>query len=128
MMRKYRDEFGLVALLKGIINRWPKTPDVDIAAARHSLGDDLADDFDPIDLLNPVRSIAGVEAIETTGRRITIRFRDSDWELQQAIFESSPVGKWQLKSLKFQCPVCFGTGVNDGEACTMCGSCGWGAS
>lgn len=68
-MRKYQDEFGLVALLKDITRRWPKSPVADIQAARRCLGDDLAGDFDATDLLNPVRSVAHVEEIETTGRR-----------------------------------------------------------
>jgi hypothetical protein len=30
--------------------------------------------------------------------------------------------------LNFQCPVCFGTGVNTGQRCQMCGGAGWGVS
>ena len=115
-------------LLKNIVMRWPKTAGADLDAIRSGLGSDLADGFDAVDLLNTVDSVVNVEAIEATDRRATIWFSDTDRALQRAVFELSPSGKWQLESLKFQCPVCFGTGINDGEKCGMCGGSGWGAS
>lgn len=93
MMRKYPDELGLVALLKDIVKRWPKTVGADVEAARRRLGNDLADGFDATDLLNYVRSVADVEAIEATSQRVTIRFRDTDQELQRAVFVASLSGK-----------------------------------
>jgi hypothetical protein len=36
-------------------------------------------------------------------------------------------GEWKLRSLLFQCPACFGSGIlSETELCSSCGAKGWG--
>jgi hypothetical protein len=118
----------LVSLLKRIIARWPKAETEEVGAARDSLREYLADGFDVIDLHNCVESVAAVEKTEMKLDGAIVYFYDPDEILQRAVFERQKSEGWKLKSLTFQCPVCFGTGENESAQCVMCGGSGWGAS
>jgi hypothetical protein len=126
--RNVNDRAALVAVLKSIVELWPKHASDDITSARSRLQAYLADGFDPMDLLNRVTSVARVRRIVPSSTNAVIYFYDVDEILQRAVFELAKPSKWRLASLKFQCPVCFGGGMNDDEKCIMCGGSGWGAS
>ncbi len=130
MKRAHEDVRDPIPLLNSIVKRWPKPkPGVnDIAAAHRLLQADLADGFDQLDFYNPVASVAEVESVEIAPGRATVFFHDENETLQRAVFGSYESEKWKLESLKFQCPVCFGSGVNDDSTCTICGGSGWGVS
>jgi hypothetical protein len=122
------DERTLKALLKDIVSQWPKERARDQEATLTTLRRYLADDFDPLDLLNYVQAVASVEEIQRSGDIARILFYDSDGTLQRAIFDVSDTEGLKLKSLAFQCPACFGTGINNGATCTLCDGSGWGAA
>jgi len=128
MTNEHVDTDVCLVLLKDIIARWPKANDEDIETYRVALGSYLADSFEDVDLHNRIEAVASISSIERTNEGVQIDFYDVDECLQRAAFESLRESEWRLKSLKFQCPVCFGEGVNDGDECDMCGGTGWGAS
>jgi hypothetical protein len=117
----------LVRLLRQLVAMWPKAGTKNVDAAFSQLREHLAVGFDDIDFENRVESVSAVKKIETSSQGAVLYFCDADKSLQRAIFVRSGPEGWELESLKFQCPVCFGTGGNDGAKCTMCGGGGWGA-
>jgi hypothetical protein len=128
MSRKHPDVSSLVPLLKSIIERWPKTGAESLQDVQNALRENLAAGFDPLDLHNRVTAVAELEEVDTRiDDRAMVDFYDVDRWPQRAIFELSTSGAWKLKSLKFQCPVCFGSGENDGATCSICGGSGWGS-
>jgi hypothetical protein len=128
MPTRQLDISGLSLLLQDIVERWPKTGKEDLAEIRKALQRDLADDFDAVDLLNRIESVAEIENVELIDGGAAVYFYDVDGCLQRALFDLPQSDRWKLKSLKFQCPVCFGSGVNDDKECSICGGSGWGAS
>jgi hypothetical protein len=113
-----------VELLREIARLWPRNEaGVEIASVKTR----LTDDFDRIQFLNPVRGdIKIIQAIECNGEAVGIHFLDRKGCLNRAVFRR--VGaSWLLGKLEFQCPVCFGTGINDDIECFICGGSGWGA-
>jgi hypothetical protein len=126
MKREPLDASKYVFLLKAIVARWPKTEDEEAASLR-SLGDDLANGFDVVDLSNHIGSVAKVNRIETRSDGVFIYFVDTDGYPQRAIFEVPQSDKPKLKSMQFECPACFGDGINDGATCILCDGVGWGA-
>ncbi len=117
-----------VVFLKEIIDRWPKANDDEIENHREVLCSYLADGFEDGDLHNKIEKVAKIAAIEKTTQGVRIDFCDLDGYPQRAELHVLPGNELRLRSLKFQCPVCFGEGVNDGDHCGMCGGTGWGAS
>ena len=127
MSRKPQDVPDLLPLLKSIVERWPKTGAEDLQHIQRTLSKNLAAGFNQLDLQNRVSAVAGVREVNTTIDSVAVvDFYDVDGCLQRAIFELSAPAEWKLKSLRFQCPVCFGSGENDGAACSMCDGSGWG--
>ena len=88
----------------------------------------LAPGFDKLDLLNPTRGLLKVSETTVHETEARVDFEDASRYPQRAKFMHSEAGVWQLRSLKFKCPVCFGSGENDGAECAICGGTGWGAS
>jgi hypothetical protein len=105
---------------------WPKAGIKNADAALSQLREHLAASFDNIDFENRVEAVSTVEEIETGSHGAVLYFYDADRTIHRAVFVRSVRAGWKLESLKFQCPVCFGTGENDGAKCTICGG-GWGA-
>ena len=119
---------GYLGLLKEIIDRWPKANDDDIERCRENWNSYLADGFEDVDLNKKIESVGRVGDIERADDRVLIEFYDTGGCLHRAVFHAFRGNQWRLMSLKFQCPVCFGEGVNDGDQCDICGGTGWGAS
>jgi DnaJ-class molecular chaperone len=117
-----------VRLLRQIVAIWPHGNDEQVQGCQAKLGAYLDEDFDPVDLQNRIDSIASIERVERTSSGAEIQFHDADGCLQRGSFVLYQGTTWHLRSMKFQCPVCFGDGVNDDRTCSMCGGTGWGAS
>lgn len=127
MNDKQQELAGLLTLLRRIASKWPKSGE-DVDASHSSLKEYLADDFSRIDLYHGVNSIGAIQETDIEGKNATIYFHDADDVLQRAVFRKVQASEWKLVSLKFQCPICFGTGENEGDDCAMCGGIGWGVS
>lgn len=126
MMIEHVDIDSCVVLLKEIVARWPNVNDDNIERYRVALSPFLADSFEDVDLINGIDAVAGLGRIERTNEGVQIDFYAGDGYPQRAVFEALRENEWRLKSLKMQCPVCFGEGVNDGDECNICGGTGWG--
>jgi hypothetical protein len=87
----------------------------------------LTDDFDSMDLANRVAAVAELSRVEVNDDQAIVEFWDLDGIHQRAKFRRVE-GEWKLQSLSFQCPVCFGTGINDDVTCIGCDGLGWGAA
>lgn len=123
---EYKDD--CLALLEQIVRIWPKTDGSEPQDYRSQLMPLLADDFDAIDFIsNTIDRVSEVKDISMVEAKVSIEFYHSGGFLEKAVFIKQH-GDWRLQSLKFECPVCFGTGENDGETCTMCGGHGWGVA
>lgn len=128
MTNKPASTLDPVQFLKHVVALWPSRKE-ELPDTLDKLRPHLAEGFEAIDLLNRPKSVVDIEKVETTPQGgVTIYFYDEAEYLQRAELELSESGGWGLRSLKFQCPICFGTGENDGTSCTMCGGSGWGAS
>jgi hypothetical protein len=116
-----------LALIRQIVAIWPKPGGGEPADYEEQLAPYLAADFDHVDLLNKVIEVSRIVECETKEDHVVMQFFDSDDCLHRATFTRHGT-QWKLKSLKFQCPFCFGTGENDGHCCSSCGRSGWGVS
>ena len=114
-----------VARLQHIVGVWP--PRGSRAGGGTVLADELAPDFDTADLENEVPGVKEIEGIDRRDDSVAIRFWDGGGTLQRAVFRRMGTDEWKLEALKFQCPICFGEGTNDGEQCLGCLGEGWGA-
>lgn len=110
-------------LLEKIVSLWPKKdeePDESLRAL-------LTDDFDEIDFLDEVEEVLRILKVEEPEDGVVdIDFQDKIGDPHRAHFlggQTSPLLQW----LKFECPGCFGTGVNNNETCILCDGLGWGA-
>ena len=116
-------------LLEEILSVWPVSDD---AAERQEqiakIRPYLASNFDDLDFLNKVYGIREIKKYAESGNEITVEFLDSTGDLNKAWFvRGSTESGWRLRSLRFNCPACFGTGKNDSQTCTLCEGLGWGA-
>jgi hypothetical protein len=114
-----------IGLLQPVVERWAACR---LASSKADLGDLVSPDFDEVDLLNEI--VAPVEVDDVTVEPpsvVRVYFHDSTGERNRAEFVGSSEREWKLRALKFQCPVCFGTGTNDDAPCIGCGGIGWGA-
>lgn len=118
----------LELLVSRVLPIWPKPGDREAPEHAESLAPLLADDFDPVDLANRISDVAEVTQISLDADCVEIQFHDLDGCPQQAVFTRRGSDAWALRSLKFQCPACFGSGVNNGAGCEMCGGAGWGVA
>ena len=109
-------------LLDKIVRLWPKKGE-EVSPALQKL---IAHDFDKQDFLSEVRGIRiilQVDEPDTGG--VNVDFQDETGYEHRAHFTAGETGS--LQWLKFQCPGCFGTGINNEEVCTLCDGLGWGA-
>jgi len=65
MSPKHSDVSGLAALLKSIVERWPKTGAEDLKLVQRALRETLAAGFDSLDLQNRVTTLADLKAVDT---------------------------------------------------------------
>jgi hypothetical protein len=116
----------ILSRLDQVLRAWPSGWDGGTQApvALQSL---ITTDFDLADLLHDLSGVAELLHVESQGDRATVEFLDKGGSPQRATFVDVGANEWRLQSLKFQCPVCFGSGTNDGEVCIVCNGAGWGA-
>jgi hypothetical protein len=85
-------------------------------------------EFKVEDLANRVSKIESIEDVQVGPDAVYVQFQDADGYTYRASMVLAASSDWRLTAMEFQCPICFGDGVNDGETCTMCGGKGWGVS
>ena len=119
------DEASAVDALRLILERWPGRDCV-----RSGLPPDvqrlLDDVVDEADFLSPRSSGVDVKRVAIAAGVATIEFLDSEGYPHRAELRADDSHGWKVLSCKFQCPVCFGSGTNDGERCETCCGNGWG--
>lgn len=121
-------DFDPIQFVKHVVALWPSRT-ATIEGVPGTLRPYLAKGFETVDLHNSVELVANVDKVEAMPQGgAIVYFYDEANFLQRAVLERAGSGAWALRSLKFQCPICFGTGENYGATCTMCGGSGWGAS
>ena len=67
------------------------------------------------------KSIKSIVDFKQKDKLLEISFKEENDHLHKAIFSE----KGKILAIKFECPVCFGTGFNNDEICDFC-SHGWG--
>ena len=117
-----------VDLLYHVIQLWPNPGAPQDLDCSKQLEDFLSPRFKRLDLLTQIDSIQEILSVNKEGDNTSITFNDSEGCLHRAVFHKMVDRCWLLKSLEFQCPGCFGEGINNGELCTLCGGKGWGVS
>lgn len=117
-----------LALLHEILQLWPAPAGTEPPDYRCRLRPMLANGFSEVDLLQRLLGPGEISATRESPGRVEIEFYDSERWLQKAVFVDVGNSAFKLLSLTFQCPVCFGTGENDGEVCGGCSGSGWGAT
>jgi hypothetical protein len=117
-----------VALLRRVVSLWPKPEPEGPSAESLELSALLASDFDRSDLSNRVEGVSSIESVVVEPGTACVIFEDDAGYPHRAKMTLSQESKWLLLELKFQCPACFGDGVNNGQRCTICGGEGWGTS
>jgi hypothetical protein len=115
-------------VLADLLNDWPKTLDEPEVSVRSRLKGRI-DDRLPSESL---RTVAGGQwnIISPMSNRPDVAkglISDSSCPdtlvLAEMRFQSA---RWVLASFDQQCPVCFGSGVNDNRICDLCFGEGWG--
>jgi hypothetical protein len=117
-----------IAILRQIVAIWPKPDGTEPVNYREELAPVLTSDFDQVDFVNKIQEVAEIARVSERPNNVEVQFYDVDGYLHKAVFVLEHGIAWRLQSLRFQCPVCFGSGVNDGERCEICRGTGWGAS
>jgi len=118
-------EEAILSRVRRIVALWP----AHAVVLPDQLQDFVTHDFESVDLANRVSAVAELSRIEVTDEDAAVEFWDVDGTLQRAVLRRDMrEGEWKLQSLKFQCPVCFGTGLNDDTKCVGCGGIGWGGA
>lgn len=117
-----------LAQLRRIVAIWPKPEGGEPADFQLQLAPFLAADFDPLDFVNKIVEVSEIAHVVEHPTSIQVEFYDVDDCLHRAVFIPRDGSAWTLQSLKFQCSVCFGSGINDDLPCQSCGGTGWGVS
>jgi hypothetical protein len=117
----------LLQRLQEVVAYWPKPGTASSQTPPPALQRLLAPGFESVDLLNQIAGIEEVVGVSEDAEGVSLQFRDTEDCTQQATFILDKSRDWKLRSLKFQCPICFGSGLNDKKKCPMCGGTGWGA-
>lgn len=122
------DEVTCLALLGAAIARLQSCEHLSTDARYAAIRPYVTDRFDPLDVCILVPAIKAIEQITVQKDTLLIDFVDAQGDCQRAQFsKQSPQGCWGMESLKFECPICFGDGMNDGKTCLGCSGNGWGA-
>ena len=113
--------------LKQVLEIWPKTNlTLDEVKLNHrKMERFLTTEFDYKEMLSPIVGYSEVDSTKIKNEFVTIDFYDCSNDLHRAKFKIMG-SQCFLVSLTFECPICFGQGVNDDNECTMCGGLGWG--
>lgn len=87
----------------------------------------ITSDFEDADLLNvPKRSFLRMSRPLVRGNEAKVLVYDSADPTPYLATLVRDGDQWCLRSFKFQCHICFGTGIERQELCVSCGATGWG--
>jgi hypothetical protein len=109
--------------LNAIVRLWPKTGET----VDERLRIVLDERFDELDFLNQVNGVKRILRVRDAGvESVDVDFEDEEGFIHRArlVVKGDTIG---LHWLKFECPACFGAGVNNDGICTLCDGAGWGA-
>lgn len=117
-----------ITLLEKAIHNWPRMSiELEEAKAfKNQISNYLTDSFSEHDLLCPIQPYSKVLKSYSVDALLILEFIDVDAERYKATFEKIE-NKWGISNITFECPVCFGEGINNGESCPVCEGIGWGA-
>ena len=68
--------------------------------------------------------IGSIISFEQLPEQPCLMFTDQDGYKYRALFGTSGGGTFRIEALHGECPICFGTGINDGAICGICTN-GW---
>ena len=74
--------------------------------------------------LGNLQMIGSIISFEGGAEASYLIFTDQDGYRYRVLFNSSSGFGYRIEDLHSECPICFGTGFNDGSNCEMCTS-GW---
>ena len=118
-----------VTFVKSLLLSWPKKNNANIECVMKSMSNSLSQNFDESDLLIGISGIGEVvNTILLSESMVIVEFNDTEGYLYRAKVIKDSSNKMLLEYVKFQCPSCFGSGINDGDECYICGGVGWGLS
>lgn len=121
------------ALLRDVLKLWPK-PNEDPERVRDFLVQIkpyITSDFDGSHLLNRLSRIMDFGDAYVVGPSVFIEFRvpEDQGYRQRAEFVEQPDGQWLVRTIRFECPICFREGkIYNGTICELCGGQGWGVA
>jgi len=121
-------QMDYIGVLKAAVKNWPLTESEKRYPQDSAIAEFISPDFDPIEFASDVDDVSSILSIDGSDEHKVVVFDDVNGFRYRAIVDYNLKSGWRLRSVKFQCPVCFGDGVNEGGACTMCGGSGWGVS
>jgi hypothetical protein len=121
-------ERACITQLHKIVSLWPTETHAAMDTVQPALRNMMTNDFDRTDLLNEIHGVKKILETLVSGDDAAIEFIDTESCHQKAVFKRIESGEWKLQSLKFQCPACFGSGINNESECKMCDGAGWGAA
>ena len=124
--RTSQDSNSVIDVVRRAVSTWPRTDAEKDLRSNARFSALVSNDFDVGDLNNQITSVSLVLSAHNNETDANVVFQDVDGYVYRASLISEATSGWRLQSLKFQCPVCFGEGENDGRQCTMCDGSGWG--
>jgi len=128
------DEEYCKEALNQIVDLWPKSRNGAVIVGSPPIVSEqlrplLANEFNPGELAIAFPGPALILAVNHAGAETVIDVHDATnypWRARFVNVHENASG-WRLASLAPLCPVCFGTGTNEGETCVICYGKGWGA-
>jgi hypothetical protein len=124
------DSKTLFTTLKMIFSLWPKNDD-EFLTAKESLQPFLDSRFDLSDFCSyPIFhfSIFSDAWLENDMAKVLVYDPKDGTYPHLATLVLSDKGTWKLRSFRFLCVTCFGTGMHGEGPCEVCGLTGWGMS
>ena len=117
-----------VQVLKDAVKNWPRTEPEKKHPFNSAIAAYISSDFENVDFASDIADLSAILSIDGSETRKVIVFDDVDGFRYRAILVVEGDAGWRIGSIKVQCPVCFGDGVNDDRPCTICGGSGWGVT
>ena len=114
-----------LVLLRDVAGLWRKTLSESRVEIMARLQPFVSRAFDPADTAVCLAGLVSPVPVEVSRNRVVIEFLEGEGGMEHRAFFELENDSWRLRSLEFVCPVCFGTGENDG-VCSICGGSGWG--
>lgn len=114
-------------VLHAAIKNWPRTDLEKKRPLDSPIAAFVTSDFDQGDFVTDVADVATILSTEEFDDGKVVIFDGVDEYSYRAVLVDEGSSGWRVRSIKFQCPGCFGDGVIDGLPCILCEGLGWGA-